>query len=320
MNTFLITGATGFIGASLARELLSQGQRVVAFDNRPNLEPIKDIYDKITMIIGDVTDLADVARAIKSSNPNFIVHLASLHMRASGENPLKAIRVNTEATCKIFEAARIMDVKRIVWASSVAVYGPASKYPNRPVDEDDPMYPTTMYGACKMMNEFLGQHYNASGVDNVGLRFTHVYGPGVEFTARDKLLSFYYDLYENAPFEKPSRVEKPGLILDWLYISDCVKAIIRAALAKGLRHNVFNICGYRHSLREVADHVQKLVPNVKMSVATEETKDLADALAFSIFDGGRASDELGYTPEHDIDLGWKKTINYYRAKASLKPV
>jgi UDP-glucose 4-epimerase len=182
--SILITGSGGFIGSYVARDALRQNEKVVSFDNTLDLGIIKDVLgeDQINRILhvqGDILDLPLMLNTAKAHQVDRIIHMASLQTPASNANPHLAVRINCEGTLNIFELARIMDVRRLVWASSSGVYGPAEQYGNKPVANDAPHYPTTVYGACKSLNERIaGYYFDTYGLDTIGFRFTAVYGIG----------------------------------------------------------------------------------------------------------------------------------------------
>ena len=155
----MITGGTGFIGAHLARRLLQAGETVVLFDAQPDRQAIQDIAERATVVRGDATALQDLLHAIKAHRVERVVHLAYIVGPENEQNPTRALHINCVGTNNVFEAARLEGLQRVVWASSVAVYGPRAYYGKEDLDEDDPPQPTRVYGACKLFNEHMAEHY-----------------------------------------------------------------------------------------------------------------------------------------------------------------
>jgi len=306
--TFLVTGGAGFIGSHLVGELVKRGDRVVIFDRvaPPTINYIRNVV----VVQGDIRDIFEILDVIKRYDVKIIIHLASLLIPESQENPFKAFKINCEGALNIFEVARIVDkkVKRVIYASSGAVYGPAEYYGNKPVNEDAPIRPLNVYGMCKAFVEWMGGHYyNSYKLDNIGLRFALVYGPGRIRGAT----AFVNELIVNPALGKPAKVPYGAQKFNWLYIKDAVKAILLACEVERTRHRVFNIGGDIRTVYEVAEYVKRLIPNAVIECEP-------GALGWQMeFDITRAKEELGYMPTYTIERGVRETINIIRAQMGL---
>src|SRR5271157_4098917 len=132
--TTMVTGGTGFIGSRNVRDLVQQGEPVIVYDWQPDrgaLERVltdKDIEVKIKIIHGDVTDFPHLFRVLKENNVDKIIHMAGLLIHDVIANPLQGVRVNCEGTTNVFEAARLLNLKKVVWPSSGSVFGPPDMY------------------------------------------------------------------------------------------------------------------------------------------------------------------------------------------------
>jgi UDP-glucose 4-epimerase len=171
--TVLVTGAAGFIGAPLVRELLRRGEHVVALDNfgvgaRARLEAPPP-SDGLTIVTGDVRDRQAVRSAVSEAAPRAVVHLAARHFIPWCEaHPDETVAVNVEGTRNVLEAAA--GTGRLVFASTGDVYAPA----NLPQRESGPSGPRGVYGQSKLEGERLvAAHHSACS-----LRLFNVYGPG----------------------------------------------------------------------------------------------------------------------------------------------
>lgn len=185
-DTYMLTGSLGCIGAWALYNLVREGTRVVATDLatdpvRPGLLLSPDELAQITFVKLDVTDLNAVKAVVAEHGVTHIVHLAGLQVPFCRANPPLGAAVNVVGTVNIFEAARAHwgQVKGLAYASSLAVLGPADLYPQRPVMDDAPLHPATLYGVYKQANEGTARIYWQDWqIPSVGLRPYIVYGVG----------------------------------------------------------------------------------------------------------------------------------------------
>jgi len=293
--SILVTGGTGFIGAYIIRELLNSKheEQIIVYDVLPDKRMLGINTNKIRIVRGDVLDFAKLCKTIKDFDIDRIIHLAYLLIDACELEPWNAVRVNCEGVVNIFEIARIFDIKKIVMASSTGVYGPAKYYgEDKFVNEDDVCLPTTIYGACKVFNEFLGKKYiDNYGLDIVMLRPTIVYGLGRTRGG----FTFANDMIVYSLLKRPIEVPYGDQELDWVYVKDVANAFIKALFHEKTRHHIFNIGGYRYTLREAANIVSKRIPGAKITI--KEGK-LGWVSKYSI---DRARNELGYIPSFDLE-------------------
>jgi UDP-glucose 4-epimerase len=257
-NTVLVTGGTGFIGSSVAADLLEHGHDVVAYDlsTDPRILEKLDVADDVTIRRGDVTDSTDVIRAVKETGATHIVHLAALLTNTARENPRAALDVNVQGTNNVFEAARTLSeqVERVAWASSAAIYAPPNNYESW-VTEDDLVYPETLYGATKEYNEHQARVYNEDyDVSLVGLRPTVAYGPYRETGGS----AFLANIIEKPALGESFSVEYGDQRIDWQYVTDIAQGFRKAAFAPedDLTQNIYNIRGELATIREAAETVR----------------------------------------------------------------
>jgi UDP-glucuronate 4-epimerase len=186
MKTILVTGTAGFIGFSLARQLLKDGHTVIGVDIVNPYYPVEvkrqrlDIlagFDRFTAIEENLCDLAAMEAAFSEHSPQIVVNLAAqAGVRHSITHPHDYQRSNLEGFLNILECSRHGKVERLVYASSSSVYGGNTKLPfsiEDPVDK-----PISLYAATKRANELMAHSYShLYQVQTVGLRFFTVYGP-----------------------------------------------------------------------------------------------------------------------------------------------
>lgn len=171
----LVTGGAGFIGSHLVRHLLAKGEQVTALDNlstglAENLPPEAKLVEM------DILD-EDLPKVVATGAFDAIVHLAAQTMvDTSIKNPLLDTRENLLGTVQVMEAARAANVKRVIFASTAAVYGDV-KEDDLPVREAQPTLPLSFYGLSKLsVEKYLEMYENLYGMEYVVLRFANVYG------------------------------------------------------------------------------------------------------------------------------------------------
>ncbi len=299
----LIAGGCGFIGSHLARKLVETGEKVIIFHHSPNTEPIKDIADRVTLVRGDATSLLDVLHVLRDNRVDIVYHLIALLADISERNPSLALKVNVESLVHFLEASRILNLRRIVFASSVAVYDPLAQ---PPAPETAPLRPRSVYGATKALSEYYGMHYHrAFGVDFRALRFTTLYGPG-KSGGSTGICSL---MIEKSALGEAVRGEVADAVTDWLYIKDAVDGLILAGEAEQPRERIYNIGGSSHSVKEVADIVRRLIPNSDIRLEAKRTFPWPPA-----YDCAAARMELGFTPAFTIEEGVKDFIKETKKK------
>src|SRR5436305_2728529 len=157
-ETFLITGAHGFIGAWVVKRLLAAGERVVRFDASADARRLRLIMDdeeiaRASLATGDITEAGALASLIEEFGVTRVIHLAGLQVPTCRAQPRLGALVNVVGTINVFEAARRANgrIKKIVYASSAAVFGASDE--GRPITERDEAQPATHYGVFKRCNE-----------------------------------------------------------------------------------------------------------------------------------------------------------------------
>ena len=299
--TVLVAGGSGFIGSHLVRKLVETGEKVVVFDLIPNLEVISDLINQVEVVKGDATQMVDILHAIKQHDVKDIYHLIGLLGDVCQQKPLLALKVNVETTLNFLEATRLLNLGKIIFASSVAVYDPNEP---SPVGEDALTNPSSVYGAVKVLSEFYGLHYNkVFGVDFRALRFTTIYGLG-KFLGSTAICSL---LIEKAARGEPIKVDAPDAVTDWLYIKDAVNSLVLARKVPDPRHRVYNVGGNSYSVRQVIEITKKFIPEAKIEIKGKRTFPWPPS-----YDITRARDELGYTPFFTIEKGIGDFISMVR--------
>jgi UDP-glucose 4-epimerase len=299
--SFLITGGTGFIGSHIARQLVRENQDVVLFDASPDRKMIKGIEDSVTICTGDVTSTIDLIRAISKYDVKSIIHLAYYFTQPSQRDPLLATRINCEGTVNVFECSKILGVEKVVWASSLSVFGSSQEYHQFPLDEDAKLFPKTIYGTSKMYNEQVSLLYrNHFGLDCVAIRITGPYGWGM-WKRSDSVASFVFDLFRKGGAGESCRVRGADVDLDWQYIKDVSQAFVLACKKK-TKSGIFNTSGFRHKVRDAVELFRNAVPNPNIEIDSENPPQGAYTDYLDL-DTALIKAELGFSPQYDLKSG-----------------
>ncbi len=310
----MVVGGTGFLGSRILKGLIDLGEQVVAFDLFPSTELLDGYEDKVTMIKGDKTAIEQVIKAIKEHGVEKIIDLAYVLEIESMQNPHHALKVNVIGTNNVFEAARLTDVKRVVFSSSITAYGHYSNFADKVLDEDDPLYPMTVYGHCKALSEFMATVYaTAYGVEAIVLRVGSAFGPGRTAGAT----AFVSNITTLPALGQPLLIPlKESTFFVYSSVDDVARAFITVCQAAPgtLKHNLYNIGGFTHSGDEVATRIRELIPDAEITFG-----DL-DVYYVYRLDNSRLREDTGFSLAYDMAEGLKANINETRRREGLPEV
>ena len=293
--TVLITGGGGFLGAWVVRRLRLHGVPVRVFDVAENRSLIERVAgpsrEGIEWRTGDISVTTDVDRAAEGCNS--VVHLAGLLTPACQDDPIRGAQVNLIGTLNVFEAAKRLRMRKVVYTSSVSVFGP---------DDGATPFPITHYGAFKLACEGCARTYwEYDRIPSVGLRPSVVYGPG-----RETGLTGGLSLACKAAAE--GRSFTIGFIgaTDMVYADD-VAAIAEAALLTPLEGaHVFNALGEAADVEDVIAAIKRHEPKARIGVEGKVVPFTSD------FAPDRLRDLLPGLPHTPLAEGIAATIDYYR--------
>ncbi len=278
----LVTGGAGFIGSHTCDRLLGLGKTVLAVDDlstghRENLAGALESPD-CTLVEADAADPAAMERVFDDFEPDAVVHLAALVSVPQGEaEPGRNFRLNVAATQVVADAARRGICRRIVFASSAAVYGNSEALPLR---EDGATDPISQYGAAKLMSEKLLRAYAISyGLAATCFRFFNVYGPRQDpRSPYSGVVSIFADRYRAG---QPVTVNGDGgQSRDFIYVGDLARAVAAAATDPAQRGGVYNLCtGRATTLLDLIDILAAEYPEVPApSFGPERAGDIRHSL------------------------------------------
>ncbi|HEV2328829.1 MAG TPA: SDR family NAD(P)-dependent oxidoreductase [Verrucomicrobiae bacterium] len=310
---FLITGGAGFIGSHVCERLLSEGHRVWALDamtasydpqlKRRNLRELQALAKPFEFIQGDITDRAALDEIFSSIKIDQVIHLAGeVGVRPSLAQPALYQRVNVEGTVNVLEAARLNGARKIIFASSAAVYGVNSK---SPFSESDPIFSAiSPYAASKLACESLGHvWHHIYGMDVAMLRFFTAYGP----RQRPELVIYKFAKLIRAG--KPIPVYGDGSVVrDYTFISDTVDGII-ACTKKELGFEIFNFGESEPiSLNRVVESLEKALG--QKAIIDRQPMQPGD-MPKTFADISKAREKLGYNPKVPFEQGIKLFTDWF---------
>ena len=317
---YVVTGGTGFVGAYVVRDLLKAGHDVTVYDLQPNLAFLEDVLGEpphdVRVVSGDVRDLPLLLRTFREAQPERVVHLASTLGAGSEFNPLRTVQVNIEGTIHAFEAALEVGAEKVVWASSIAVFGPTSVRSGEGIANDDYHAPVRLYGACKTFLEQLTLNYRRERqLDAVGLRFSVVYGYGKALTVeRGSRAVHLTELIEKPAMDEPAEVPYGDDVQNLVYVEDVARAVVLASQTLGTEPAGLTVGGEDVVLRDAAAIVQQLLPDADIRVQPG----IRDGSAG--YDLSTTTEQIGYEPAFSLREGLRRTINAMRAKAGLAQI
>jgi nucleoside-diphosphate-sugar epimerase len=312
MALYFITGIAGFIGSSLARELLSRGEKVRGVDNfsTGNRDNLADIKDRMDFREADILDLDAMHHAC--AGVDFVLHQAALpSVPKSVLDPLASNRANIDGTVNVLVAARDAKVKRVVYAASSSAYGDTPTLPKHEGMTPDPISP---YAVAKLASEqYMISFYRCYGLETVCLRYFNIFGPRQDPSSpySGVLAKFITQMLHGEP---PTMHGDGEQSRDFTYIDNAVDANLLAckAPAQKAAGQVFNVATARRiTLNETFHALTKLTSFTgQPNYGPERGGDIKHSLA----DISKAEAGLGYKPKVDFEEGLRRTVDWYRGQ------
>jgi UDP-glucuronate 4-epimerase len=316
MKTYFITGGAGFIGSTLTKRLLSEGNKVVTIDNFCDYYDVSLKENNISEFLsnpnyklyrGDIRNREDIKTIIDENNIDVIIHLAAMAgVRPSIENPLLYQEVNGVGTQNILEEAKLHNIKNLVMASSSSVYGNCKEVPFREDMIVD--FAISPYAATKKANEVMAHVYHKlNNMNIIMLRFFTVYGPKQR---PDLAINKFTRLMLNG--EEIPMYGDGSTSRDYTYIDDIVDGICKSCNYVMNHDNVYEILNIGSnnpiSLKEMINIIGRTL-NIKPKIhqLPMQPGDVNQTYA----DISKAKTLLGYEPQVSFEQGIKKFIEWY---------
>jgi UDP-glucose 4-epimerase len=306
----LVTGGAGFIGSHLARALAARGDQVTVLDDlstgtRENLSGAD-----LELIEGDIRDPRLVAVAMRGVELVFH-HAALISVVESMQDPTACYETNLIGSINVLWAAHQERVKRVVLASSAAVYGESTG----PVSEADPITPISPYAASKLAMEQAGQLFSrVYALPTIALRYFNVYGPRQR--ADSPYAAVIPIFIEQMLAGERVTIHGDGQqSRDFVFVEDVVRANILAADLPEDRSGVFNVAGGRSiSIGELAGTLRGLIRDAPEPV---QGASRPGDIRFSAADLRLSSQALGYRPSTGLERGLQQTVEWFRTGRSI---
>ena len=313
----LVTGGLGFIGSNLARRLVSEGARVTLCDAMiegygGNPANIRAIRSQVAIDTADVRDAAAMERLV--AGQDVVFHLAAQVSHVmSLSNPYPDIDINIKGTAVLLEACRKANPDALVVRSGTrGQYGPAVKLP---VSETTPSDPRGIYEISQLSAEMICRTYTRiHGIRTVPLRLTNVYGPrGQMKHSQFGVVNWFVRLALDG---KPIPIFGSGKIMrDFLYVDDCVEALVRAAAEPKAIGEILNVGHDRPStFLEVAEVLQEILPGTRIEFTDFTPERKAQEPGDFVSDITKIRGLLGWEPKTSLRDGLARTVAFYRER------
>src|ERR1700686_37653 len=314
MATYLITGIAGFIGSSLARAVLAQGDKVRGVDNfsTGKRNNIAELLDRIDVCQADLLDLEAMQSACRGVD--YVLHEAAIpSVPRSVLNPLESNQANVDGTVNVLVAARDAKVKRVIYAASSSVYGDTPTLPKHERMTPDPISP---YAVAKLASErYMISFYRCYGLETVSLRYFNIFGPRQDPSSPySGVLAKFITLMLSG--QQPTMFGDGEQSRDFTYIDNAVDANLLAceAPAAKVAGKVFNVAtGRRVTLNETFRLLQGLTSYSGSPIYGAER---GGVIKHSLADISSAEAHLGYKPKVSFEDGLRRTVDWYRSSRS----
>jgi len=311
----LVTGGLGFLGSNLARALLEHGAQVTIVDAMipgygANWFNIESIRDRVAVNLGDIRD-ANIMNQLVAGQ-DFVFHLAGqVDHILSMSDPFPDIDINVKGTAVVMEACRNHNPNaRVIYTGTRGQYGkPASL----PVSEDAATQPLGIYEITNLAAEKIVEAYQiVFGIRSVLLRITNTYGPRAQMQhSRYGIVNWFVRL---ALEDRVIPVFGDGRILrDFLYVDDCVDAMLLCAAGDQSWGNVFNVGVDRpHNFTELAEEVIRIAGSGRWELTPFSPERRAQEPGDFYSDITKIRTALGWNPTTSLTSGLERTVEYYR--------
>jgi UDP-glucose 4-epimerase len=312
-SRILVTGGGGFVGSYVVEQLLPLGiDKIIVIDNlirgsRRNLENVLN-SSNVEFIEGDIRDQKLLDQLFHGVD--YCFHMAALRITHCADNPREALEVMCDGTFNILDAGVKHKIKRLIFSSTVSVYGQADIFPTS--ESYHPYNNYTLYGATKMSGELMCRSFQQMyGLNYTILRYCNIYGPRMDAYGKyTEVLIRWYRLIKEG---KPPVIFGDGLqSMDFIYVQDIARANITALVSPNAVNDVFNIGeGVETTLKELCFVLLEVMGSPLKPIFAEISKDRQKVEVYRrLIDVSKAKRVLDFEVRVRLKEGLQKLVNW----------
>lgn len=297
----LVTGGAGFVGSCLVDKLIGEGHQVLIIDDlstgrKENLNPRAKFY-KI-----NISD-PKICQIFETEKPEVVFHYAAeTEIQKSIENPKENADVNISGAINVLETARKFGAKKVVFASSVAIYGEPVFLPIR---EDHPLNPISPYPITKLVVEKYLFYYQSLGLGFISLRYPNIYGPRQLSSAEGGAVSIFINEILNK--RNPTVYGNGEQTRDFLFVEDAADAAVLSLKAKS--GSIYNVGTSKET--SINELLRLISQETKIAINPNRISARFGEIEKSCLDYSKIKKELNWQPKNNLVDGLKKTINWF---------
>jgi UDP-glucose 4-epimerase len=307
----LIVGANGFLGGRTVAAALAAGNSVATFGPpSPAGDLLARWHGRIANHVGSITEPAEIAAALAATRPVTVISFAAHGegrggLMSAGEiEPSRAFAVNVDGFRTLLAACGEAGVRRVLWTSSTAVFGPAAEYPPTPLDESAARAPRTIYGLTKQLAEDVASFYRRrTDMEVCALRPPLVFGPGRWYGGAAEPLQ---RLLAAASRRETLALRLPKEHFDLMHADDVATALLLLANHRGPLAACYHVNGFATCFRDIAAFLARECPGFHPSLEFE-----CSAVVYPLISAERIAREVGFHPRFGLAAALRSSLQEF---------